>query len=174
MKTRLNILAIDPGLREMGIAHLENDEIIDYGVKSLRRPNQNPLNVLNRIFTRLIKEKKPTIIAMEKNNFSRIEQNLQLMKAIQRIRQIARSHNISLYEFAPSTIKKEVCNDGRATKKQIAMVICSRYPELSVFLESNRRWRERYYQNMFDAIACGITYLKMHKRNESNEYKIEK
>ena len=146
----------------MGFAHFEGDELVDYGVKSLRRPKQKrkPIDVLRGVIIRFIEEKHPDAIALEKNSFSHIPQNQPLVMAIKLIHNIALQNKILIYEFAPNTIRKEVCKDGRASKRLVSKIICMRYPELNVYRETNPGWRERYNQNMFDAVACGLTYLK--------------
>lgn len=164
----LNFLAIDPGLREMGVAHFHGQELIDYGVKSLRRTanRQVRLQLFKRIFERLVDEKQPQLVAIEKNCFSRIPQNRNLMKAIQAIHNICSAHRIPICEIAPNTIKKAVADDGHATKRQVAKAVCAAYPELRASLDSRRKWRERYFQNLFDAVACGMTYLKSNYEQE--------
>ena len=31
-----------------------------------------------------------------------------------------------------------------------------RYPQLKVYLSQDRKWKEKYYANMFDAVALGL------------------
>lgn len=38
----------------------------------------------------------------------------------------------------------------------VARVIVSKFPELKVYLTQDRAWKERYHQNMFDAVALGM------------------
>ncbi len=167
MTIKQTILAIDPGLREIGVAHFGGNELLDYGVKSLRRPgNANKrAALLCEVVVRLIEEKRPDIFSLEKNSFANVPQNQNLVRAVEKLKQIVREAGVPIFEFAPNTIKKEITNDGRASKRQVAHVLSARYPELKAYRESNRRWRERYYQNMFDAVACGLTYLKLHDEN---------
>lgn len=164
MIRKINLIAIDPGHREFGYAHFEGDELVDYGVKSLRRhrPARNPLVVLKSAIQRFIVEKNPDIMVIEKNSFGHINQNQPVMKVIAVIRRIAAAHAVPVAEFAPNTVRKEICGDGRATKGIVSKIISSRFPELTAYRESNRKWRERYYHNMFDAVACGLTYIKLH------------
>ncbi|HEX2896611.1 MAG TPA: crossover junction endodeoxyribonuclease RuvC [candidate division Zixibacteria bacterium] len=166
MKRKINFIAIDPGLREMGVAHFEGTELTDYGVKSLRRPGNHSKRslMLKKVITRMFDEKMPDVLVIEKNSFSGVKQNLPLMKAIGSIKVIAESGSIKIIEFAPNTIKKSVTGDGRATKKQVAHVVCYHYPELRAFNDSKKLWQERYYQNMFDAVACGLTYLNFYDK----------
>jgi Holliday junction resolvasome RuvABC endonuclease subunit len=58
--------------------------------------------------------------------------------------------------FAPSTVKKAICGYGRPSKKEIARVLVSKYPELKAFLTQDLAWKEEYHQNMFDAISLGL------------------
>jgi len=55
--------------------------------------------------------------------------------------------------FAPSTVKKHIAKNGWAKKSEVARAICTKYPELKVYLTQDRGWKERYHQNMFDAVA---------------------
>ena len=38
-------------------------------------------------------------------------------------------------------------------------MMVSKYPELKVYLTQDRAWKERYHQNMFDAVALGLMAL---------------
>jgi Holliday junction resolvasome RuvABC endonuclease subunit len=157
-----SLLALDPGTSEMGFAYFEGRILIDYGVKSLRgaRSVKDMLIRVECAVRRLVREKKPKIIVMEKNNFSQITQNARLMLAVYKIKSIATANKIRSVEYNPRTIRKAVCNNGNATKREVARTITACYPELKPYVESNRRWRERYYQNIFDAIACALAFLK--------------
>jgi Holliday junction resolvasome RuvABC endonuclease subunit len=49
---------------------------------------------------------------------------------------------VTVLGFAPSTVKKHICGNGRASKKEVARVIVSKYPELKVYLTQDRAWKE--------------------------------
>lgn len=55
--------------------------------------------------------------------------------------------------FAPLTVKKHIAKDGWARKGEVARAIATKYPELKVYLTRDRGWKERFHQNMFDAVA---------------------
>lgn len=155
-----NLLALDPGTREIGYACFTNLELTDYGVKYIKnRPTvEQLLTAIENSVRRMIQEKRPFALALEKNNFSQIKQNVRLTMAIARMKAVAKDHKIRVFEYDPRTIRKVICNNGNATKREVARILAVRYPEMRAYLESNRRWRERYYQNAFDAIACGLTF----------------
>ena len=75
---------------------------------------------------------------------------------VDEIRAIGKRKKLEVLSYAPSTVKKFICGNGRASKKEIARVIVSKYPELKVYLTQDRAWKEEYHQNMFDAVALAM------------------
>ncbi len=162
-KKKIKILAIDPGTQAMGYAYLENEDLVDYGVKYLRigkRLEEMYIHLADTVI-RFLKEKQPCILALEKNNFSHASQNAGLVIAISKIKGISKKHKIPFVEYAPRTIKKAVCNDGNAVKLDVSKVLVTIYPELKYYIGSDKRCKEVYFQNIFDAIACGKTHFKL-------------
>jgi Holliday junction resolvasome RuvABC endonuclease subunit len=156
-----SILSIDPGTRYMGYAGFIDGELADHGVKTIRQNGslKTMLNHIETIISRLIIEKKPRIVVIEKNNFSQIRQNVRLAIVTQRIKSIAKQYEIRFAELDSRSIRKLVCQNGNATKRELARTICTKYPDLKAYFASDRRWKEKYYQNIFDAIGCGMAYL---------------
>lgn len=72
------------------------------------------------------------------------------------IKAIGKRKKLKVVCYAPSTIKKFISGNGLATKYEIAQVVISKFPALMVYASQNRKWKERYHQNMFDAVALGI------------------
>ena len=75
---------------------------------------------------------------------------------VDEMRAIGRRKGLRLVMYAPSTVKKFICGNGGASKKEVARVVAARYPDLGVYLTQDRKWKERYHQNMFDAVAVGM------------------
>ncbi len=156
-KNNSKILAIDPGTREMGIAFLEEGKLIYYGVKviSKKSPHET-LKEGRKIILRLIRDFKPRLLVVEKAFFAQ-SRNLALLNVFfDEIKAIGKRKKLKFISYAPSTVKKFICGDGRASKKEVAKIIVSKYPELKVYLTQDRAWKERYHQNMFDAVSLGM------------------
>ena len=154
----LRILAIDPGTRFMGVAFLDKGRLIYHGVKIIKKgssPNDN-LQYARRIILRLIKDFKPQILVVEKAFFANNRNAALLNVLIDEIKDIARRKQLKLVSYAPSSLKKFITGNGWASKEQVAMAIVSKYPQLKVYLTQDRAWKERFHQNMFDAVALGI------------------
>jgi crossover junction endodeoxyribonuclease RuvC len=157
-KNGSKILAIDPGTMYMGVAFLDNGSLIYCGVKVIRN-RRSPHEILwacRKIILRLINDFQPEVLVVEKTFFSNNKNTALLNVLVDEIRNIGRRKGLKVLCFAPSTMKKRICGNGRASKEEVARVIVSKFPELKVFLTQDRKWKERYHQNMFDAVALGV------------------
>ncbi len=157
------VLAIDPGTRELGYACFEGSELWDVGVKQIPKKllPKAMLVRIDHIAGRLIAEKRPDALVLELDRFSQIRQNIRLAMAITKIHAVARRHRVRVFEYDPRTIRKVVCRDGNATKRELTRTVTMIFPEMKPYLHHDKRDQERYYQNVFDAVACGLTYLMM-------------
>jgi crossover junction endodeoxyribonuclease RuvC len=152
------ILAIDPGTREIGIAFLEKGKLIYYGVKVIKK-KKSPHETLKegrKIILRLIRDFKPKVLVVEKTFFVNNRNAALLNVFVDDIKAIGKRKGLKVISYAPSTVKKFICGNGRASKNELARVVVSKYPELKVYLTQDRVWKERYHQNMFDAVALGM------------------
>ena len=161
-KSHIRILAIDPGTRFMGVALLENGLPIHLGVKTIK-PRMSPHETLKagrKIILRLIKDYRPHILSVEKTFFAN-NRNSSLLNVLgDEIRAIGKRKKLRVICFAPSTIRKAICGNGRASKEDVARVLVYRFPELKVYLTQDRKWKERFHQNMFDALALAVLVSK--------------
>lgn len=161
-KNNLKVLAIDPGTRKMGVAFLENRDLIYHGVKTIRKyksPHET-LKEARKTVLRLIKDFKPKVLVVEKAFFANNRNASLLNVFVDEIRSIARRKKLKLLGYAPSTVKKYICGNGRAGKDEVAKVIVTKFPELRVYLTQDRSWKEKHHQNMFDAVALAIMASK--------------
>ena len=157
-KNHSKILAIDPGTRHMGVAFLEEGRLIYYGVKVVKK-KKSPHETLKegrKIILRLIKDFKPDVLVFEKTFFVNNRSASLLNVFVDEIKAIGKRKGLRVLSYAPSTVKKYTCGNGRASKKEVAKVLVAKYPELKVYLTQDRAWKEQYHQNMFDAVALGM------------------
>jgi len=157
------ILAIDPGTKIIGYADFEGQNLLDFGLKSFSAYLQidENLDAIGKAIERLMIEKRPDVIILEKNRFSQITNNLHLMIAIARIKTSAKRRGIRVIEYSPNTVRAVICKDGNATKLELAKAIVSQYPELRLFIINKPNSMLKAFFNITDAIACGRTYLDL-------------
>ena len=154
------ILAIDPGTKEMGIALLEGDKLRYHGVKVIKK-NKSPHEKLKEgrdIVLRLINDFKPQVLVLEKTFFAKHRNTSLLNVFADEIKAIGKRKKLKVVSYAPNTVKKFICGNGRASKEEVCKVVVSRYPELAVYFNQDRKWKEKYHQNMTDAVAIALTF----------------
>ena len=154
-KNNQKILAIDPGTRHMGYAFLDKGKLLYYGVKIIEK-GRSPSETLRegrKIVLRLINDLRPNVLVVEKAFISNNRNTSLLNVLFDEIKAIGRRKGLKVLCFAPSTVKKHIAKNGWAKKKEVAKAICTKYPELKVYLTQDRGWKEKYHQNMFDAVA---------------------
>jgi len=173
LRNKIRILSLDPGTKHLGFAVFEDTDLVDYGIKSIRQGSKNIiLEHIDEIFDRWIQTINPDYLVLEKNQFSQIQNNLRLMIAIGHLKKSAKKKNIRCYEYDPRTIRKLICNDGNATKKRVSEALVTYFPELIAYIKSDKVWRVKYYQNMFDAVAVGMAFIKQHINSTQSIWKM--
>ena len=154
-KNKSKILAIDPGTKHMGYAFLDKGKLVYYGVKVIEK-KKSPHGTLKegrKAILRLINDLKPNCLVIERA-FASNNRSFSLLNVFfDEINAVGKRKKLRVLSFAPSTVKKHIAKDGWAKKKEVARALCSKYPELKVYLTQDRGWKERFHQNMFDAVA---------------------
>jgi Holliday junction resolvasome RuvABC endonuclease subunit len=165
-KYNSKILAIDPGTREMGVAFFDNRKLVYHGVEATKDGKRMPherLREARKAILRLIRDFKPQLLVTEKAFFANNKNAALLNVLVDEIKAIAKRKGFKVVCYAPSTVKKYICGNGHASKKEVARVVVAKYPELKVYLTQDRAWKEKYHQNMFDAVALGMMVTKYEK-----------
>ena len=159
-KQNTKILAIDPGTKYMGYAFFDKGDLTYHGVRVIKdgSPDEK-LKEGKKIILRLIKDFRPRILAVERAFFGNNKTAAIMNVFVSEIMSIGRRKELKVISYAPTTVRKFICGNGRADKKALSEIIVSKIPELKVYLTQDRAWKERYHQNMFDAIALGLMAL---------------
>jgi len=142
----------------MGIALLENRDLVHHGVKSFTKrgsPHEN-LRDARRVILQLIRDLRPGVLAVEKAFFANNRNAALLNVLVDEIAAVGRRGGIRVVSFAPSTVKRAVAGNGRASKEEVAKAVAIRFPELRVYLSQDRKWKMKHHENMFDAVALAI------------------
>ena len=139
------ILAVDPGSRELGVAVIRGGELLFYGVKTVSN-RQNPQTILEAISSHirnLIKKYRPARLAIEKIF---IRQNSYALPAVvaEQIKATAGEADLPIDEYAPASVRKRLCQTGRATKRETAEILTERFPELKRYYLRTTKWEIDY------------------------------
>jgi len=145
----------------MGYAFLNKGKLLYYGVKVIqkKRSPHETLGEGRKAVLGLINDLEPNLLVVEKAFVSNNRSASLLNVFFDEIKAVGKRKKLRVLSFAPSTVKKHIAKDGWVKKKEVAKAIASKYPELKVYLTQDRGWKERYHQNMFDAVALAETAL---------------
>ena len=152
------ILAIDPGTRHIGVAVLTAPELVYYGVKSFRgeRPADALIRATRAALQDLIAAHRPSILAYEKTFYVQAKRSALLHVQEAEIIRVGRLAGLRVVGYPPTRVRKLLCQDGRATKREVARLLVDRFPELGRYRTAVSPRQETYWLNMFDAIAVGV------------------
>jgi crossover junction endodeoxyribonuclease RuvC len=151
------ILAIDPGTKHMGYAFFDKGKLIYHGVVVIKaKTPDGKLKEGKRKILRLIKDFRPNVLVVERAFFGNNKTAAIMNVLVSEIMSIGKRKGLKVISYAPTTVRKSICGNGRADKKALSEIIVSKMPELKVYLTQDRAWKERYHQNMFDAVALGL------------------
>ena len=161
------VLAIDPGTRTLGYADFSEVELIDYGLRYFKQCQkiEQLLDDVEVVVGRLILEKQPEVIILEKTSFSQITNNVRLTLVSTRIKSVARQLKIRIVEYSPKTIRAIVSKDGLSTKYDVAKIIVSKYPEMKLLIRNQTPSARNLFFNITDDVACGQAYLEKESRS---------
>jgi Holliday junction resolvasome RuvABC endonuclease subunit len=151
------LLALDPGLRELGYAVLDGERLVASGVSPLRlTPARKRVSEGQRMVRQLLKLHKPATVVLEATARHPRPGLNRVHLFAQSIRRLARRHGLAVACYSAQIVRKHLVGDGWASKEEVAATIARRYPTLRIYLTQDRQWKERYWQNMFDAVALGL------------------
>ena len=154
------ILGVDPGSKETGFAILKGNDLIHYGVKTFRnRKSETDLSKeVLCTFVDLLKGCRPGVLVLEKPYFPQYQTLCYLGIVVNTIRKIAVQENIDLVEYSPRDIRTYLCGTEKATKRQVASVICKYHPELEKYFFRQSSAKQKYWGHMFDAASLCTVY----------------
>lgn len=162
------ILALDPGLRDLGYAVLHGRRLVTSGVLGLRRvPKEDRLATARRNVRAWFRTHRPDVVVVEKTYRHPVPWLNQLHQISRSARNVATRQHADFTMYSPQSVRATVAGNGKAKKPEVAIAVAHRYPSLRVYLTQDRRWKERYWQNMFDAIALALHHQATHPPSRS-------
>ncbi len=155
-KKPLRILAIDPGSRYLAVAIFENYHLIYSGVKTIKNPNiQELLQKASEIIAELIFTYQPNLVALEKICFVQCQDSRKLRMIIRQIKRVIQKMQLDYLEYTPVFVRQQLCQQEKATKYKTFQILAARYPELVIKLGTEKLGKDKYWDQLFDAVALG-------------------
>lgn len=161
----MRILAVDPGYDRIGLAILEKntntspkEQLIysDCLTTSSQQDFSERLKIIGKKVEKIIKEYKPTALAIESLFFNNNQKTALLVAEVKgAVKYIALSQKLDIFEYTPLQIKTAVTGYGRSTKQQITIMVKN-------LIEITK---EIKLDDEYDAIAVGLTYFAVNPTN---------
>ena len=162
------ILALDPGLRELGYAVISGRHLVTSGVLPLRtvHPRQRlrkveaSIGAWNRAY-------HPRVVVLESIPKRPLDSLAGLPALGRLLRRLAHRRRIKLAMYSARTVRRTVAGNGWAGKGEVAEALSARFPELRVHLKQTAKWRQSYWANMYDSIALAIHHQSIQPPSRS-------
>ena len=162
-KNPSTILAIDPGLRELGFAILSGKKLITSGVRPLfLTPSRRRVPEARRLLKQWLRAYRPETVVLERTYAHPTGTFDSVHRLAVALQKAASRRGFRTASYPPQTVRKAIVGNGNAPKLEIAKVLSARYPALRMYVTSDRKWKTRYFQNAFDALALAV----FHQENQ--------
>jgi Holliday junction resolvasome RuvABC endonuclease subunit len=162
MRHTHTILALDPGLRDLGYAVLGDGRLVAYGVRTLRPvAYSRRIAEANALVGSWITAYRPATLIIERTHAHPVDWFDALDRMGQRASRTARRQGVEVARYAPQTVRRLVVGNGNATKRELATALVLHFRQLRVYLTQDRRWKEEHFGHMFDAVALAL-YHDLH------------
>lgn len=157
MSNHQTILALDPGLRDLGYAVLAGPGLVHAGVQTFRfvpplRRHREALAVVRS----WIKRYEPDVLVLETTPSDHEPPFAALRRWEHALRRLAIRSELACVRYSAQTVRKALLGNGWAGKRDIAVTLAARYPMLRIYVKQNRAWKESFFHNMFDAVALAV------------------
>ena len=154
------IMAVDPGMQYLGVAILEGEELIWYGIKTF--PGRKTIPYMRpqvqQYLTKVLQTYQPQVLVVEEPFYAQSMLSKNLRTLTQDIKTWGRWKKLRVYSYLPTAVKAFFCRD-RKTKQSLAEAMIEQYPFLTRYL-TYLPWKRRYWFHVFDAVGLGLMCQK--------------
>jgi Holliday junction resolvasome RuvABC endonuclease subunit len=162
------ILAIDPTSKGFGFAILEGPTaLIDWGVRHASEDkNRRSLEKVSELIDRY----QPDVLVVERTTAKGCRRRLRARQLIEDLPGLALEHGLRTKRVSRRRAQLCFSKTGSATKRQIAVALTLRFPELEPHLPPVRKpWMgEDERMSIFDAVAFGYaSYESLRRENRA-------
>lgn len=157
-KKEINILAINPGTKYIGLAVFQGEDLNYWGIKVFKgKWSKEKLEQIKKTLLNLIEQYDISTLILKKLHRSRSSGNLnQLVKAIE---SLAKKKKLKISIYRLETIRDVLTEGGGINKMDVAELVVERYSFLESYLMKEGENKRPYFIRMFEAIAAGLSSI---------------
>jgi hypothetical protein len=163
-KKEVNILAVNPGTKYVGLAVFRGPDLVYWGIKVLKgKWSKEKMNCIEKTLLSLIDQHNITTMVIKKVDAARTSKNLNALVAS--IERCGMKKKLKVCPYTLSELKKFLALGTRINKIELAGLAVARYQFLIHQLEKERKHKHPYFVRMFEAIAAGILAFNRFQKN---------
>jgi Holliday junction resolvasome RuvABC endonuclease subunit len=154
------ILAIDPTSKGFGFVVLEGPVVlIDWGVKHASGDRNHRCL---KLVVELIGRYQPDVFVVEDTRAKGSRRCLRVRRLIDDLLALVQEHQLRARRISRQTVRRYFARSGLATKRQVAVALTQRFPELEPYLPPVRKaWMtEDERMSVFDAVAFTLALFE--------------
>lgn len=158
------ILAIDPGIRYLGAAVLDGEELVWYGVKTFADGRTLPSvrSDVRAYLADLVSKFNPQVLVVEEPFYAQSCLSKNLYALTEEVKTWGKWKGLKVQSYLPTAAKAFFCRD-KQTKQSLAEAMIAVYPFLRRYL-TVLPWRRRYWLHVFDAVGLGLMFQRKRAR----------
>ena len=162
-RTPLKILAINPGTRYLGIALLEEGELLDWEVKAVKgKWSKSKQETVISIISELMEQFRPEAVAMKKIHPSRTSCNL--TRLVDRMVFLVKRKRLKLCRYSIGELESFFSPHEKANKNELSELVASAFPVLHHELAKEKSLKNPYRIRMFEAVALATLCFRQLER----------
>ena len=155
---RLNVLAVNPGTRYLGIAVFRGLELHDWQVHGVTGSSvPGKVRAVRTLLSDIIERYDIGTLALKKLHPSRTSRKLDHL--VDEIRALAEERKVVVRELTIDDLKRLTDPGSITNKRQMMEATASRYPFLYPELEREKKNKNPYLVRMFEAVGLGVAAL---------------
>jgi Holliday junction resolvasome RuvABC endonuclease subunit len=159
-------MAVDPGMQYLGVAILEGEELLWYGIKTFPGRKTLPFmrQQVQQYLTTFFQKYQPTVLVVEEPFYGQSLLSANLRSLTREIKTWGRWKGLRVFSHVPPEVKAFFCRDQK-TKQSLAEAMIQQYPFLARYF-TVLPWRRRYWFHVFDAVGLALMCSRKLARSE--------
>lgn len=160
--TTVRLLALHPAQRGIGYVLLENDVLIDWGVRRISLRNAAASRA---VFARLMERLRPHRVVIERRHGNAGRKGAAIRSQQAELASAAREHRLKLRQYSLRQMNAVFARWNANTKEQRANLLVERFPVLADYRPPRRKPWMSEHRNMgiFDALSLAMTHIELEK-----------
>lgn len=160
--TIVRLLALHPAQRGIGYVLLENDVLIDWGVRRISFTNAA---ASRSVFARLKERLRPHLVVIERRQGKAGKKGPVIRGQRAELASAAREHRLKLRQYSLRQMNAVFAHWNANTKEQRAEILIERFPVLADYRPPRRKPWMSEHRNMgiFDALSLAMTHIELEK-----------